>query len=175
MTLQGTPSERFSMPVGTPLRDGGIVATDRGLLTRTEYNRTPLAEEVLELIRSGSVTSQSFTGRIVRSDPQLGRGRQHRPAGGELPHVRRTELGLREYGTVVWPAYEGAEIFGVRMSTPGTWEPDQVDEALPPDAEAAAGEPPAPPEGDEHSARYHQHALYRLRSQELREKHGLAW
>ena len=30
-------------------------------------------------------------------------------------------------------------------------------------------------EGDEHSARYHQHALYRLRSQELRESKGLVW
>jgi HK97 family phage prohead protease len=176
MTLQGTPSERFSMPVGVPLRDGGIIATERGLLTRTEYNRTPLAEEVLELIRSGSVTSQSFTGRIVRSDPQLGRGQQHRPRNGELPQVRRTELGLREYSSVVWPAYEGAEIFGVRMSTPGAaaQEPDE-EEALPPDGEAAAGEPPALPESDEHSARYHQHALYRLRSRELRERIGLDW
>ena len=173
MTIHGTPSERFSMPVGTPVH---IEATSRGLLTRTEYNRTALAEEVLELIRSGAVSSQSFTGRIVRSDPQLGRGRQHRPVDGRLPVVRRTELGLKEYGGVVWPAYDNAEIFGVRMATPGTWEPaeqhDEHDYGTSPDGEAAPGEPL--PE-EEHSARFHQHALYRLRSQELREQAGLVW
>ena len=169
MTIQGTPSERFSMPIGVPV---DIRAEQRGLLTRTRYNDTPLAEEILENIRSGSITSQSFTGRIVRSDPQLRRGDRHRPdSAGNLRTVRRTELGLREYGPVLWPAYSGAEILGVRMSTPGTWEPDES-LALPPDGEAAAGEPPV---ADEHSARYHQHALYRLRSQELREKAGLTW
>jgi hypothetical protein len=162
------------MPVGTPLPDG-IRATERGLLTRTEYNKTPLAEEVLELIRSGGVTSQSFTGRIVRSDPQLGRGRTHRPGPDGLPTVRRMELGLREYSAVVWPAYEDAEILGVRMSTPGTWEPDEEITGTPPDDGAAAGEP-LTPDGGEHSARYDgQHDLYVLRSQKAREKAGLVW
>ena len=64
------------------------------------------------------------------------------------------------------------------MSTPGTWEPDeeqQDDEALPPDGEAAAGEPLARSDEDEHSARYHQHALFTLRSKEARERVGLVW
>jgi HK97 family phage prohead protease len=174
MTIQGTPSERFSMPIGVPV---DIRAEARGLLTRTRYNETPLAEEILENIRSGSITSQSFTGRIVRSDPQLRRGDRHRPdSTGSLRTVRRTELGLREYGPVLWPAYSGAEILGVRMSAPGTWAADDENpaEALPPDEEAAAGEPPAP-ESDEHSARYHQHALFRMNSEELRKKYGLVW
>jgi HK97 family phage prohead protease len=176
MTIQGTPSERFSMPIGVPV---DIRAEQRGLLTRTRYNETALAEEILENIRAGSITSQSFTGRIVRSDPQLRRGDRHRPdSAGNLRTVRRTELGLREYGPVLWPAYSGAEILGVRMSTPGALdadpEPDEHEEqALPPDGEAAAGEP-LTPEG-EHSARYHQNALYRLRSKELRERAGLVW
>lgn len=175
MTIQGTPSERFSMPIGTPVE---IRAEARGLLTRTRYSETPLADEVLESIRSGSITSQSFTGRIMRSDPQLRRGDRYRPAGGSLQTVRRTELGLREYGPVLWPAYSGAEILGVRMSTPGSWSPDPDDvldpEALPPDEGPAAGDPLAPEDG-EHSARYHQHALYALRSREQREKAGLVW
>ena len=68
-----------------------------------------------------------------------------------------------------------APMVEVTPGTLGAWEPDaeQV-EALPPDVEAAAGEPLAP-EGDEHSARYHQHALYRLRSAEQRERVGLVW
>jgi Caudovirus prohead serine protease len=174
MTIQGTPSERFSMPIGVPV---DIRAEQRGLLTRTRYNETALAEEILENIRAGSITSQSFTGRIVRSDPQLRRGDRHRPdSAGNLRPVRRTELGLREYGPVLWPAYSGAEILGVRMSTPGAYEgPDeQQDTGTPSDEEAAAGEPLTREDG-EHSARYHQHALYAMRSRELREKAGLVW
>ena len=175
MTIQGTASERFSMPIGVPV---DIRAEARGLLTRTRYSETPLADEVLENIRSGAITSQSFTGRIMRSDPQLRRGDRHRPdSTGALRTVRRTELGLREYGPVLWPAYSGAEILGVRMSTPGgDLDPDEeLDDApgTPPDDGPATGDPPAP-EG-EHSARYHQHALYVLRSEEQRKAAGLAW
>ena len=174
MTIQGTASERFSMPIGVPV---DIRAESRGLLTRTRYSETPLADEVLENIRNGSITSQSFTGRIMRSDPQLRRGETYRPRGGELVTVRRTELGLREYGPVLWPAYSGAEILGVRMSTPGgALDPDEHDDAdagTPPDDGPAAGDPPS--EEEEHSARYHQHALYVLRSKEQREKAGLVW
>jgi HK97 family phage prohead protease len=172
MTIQGSPSERFSMPIGVPVH---IQAEARGLLTRTRYSETPLADEVLENIRNGSITSQSFTGRIMRSDPQLRRGETYRPRGGELLTVRRTELGLREYGPVLWPAYSGAEILGVRMSTPGTLDPDEQEEdpaGTPPDDGPAAGDPPT---DGEHSARYHQHALYLLRSREAREKAGLVW
>ena len=172
MTNHGTPSERGSMPIGTPV---DIRAEARGLLTLTRYSETPFADEVLENIRNGAITAQSFTGRIVRSDPQLRRGDRHRPRDGQLPRVRRLELGFKEYGPTPFEAYSGAEIVGVRMSTPGTWEPDEHEEqALPPDGEAAAGEPP-PPDGGEHSARYHQHALYALRSREQREKAGLVW
>jgi HK97 family phage prohead protease len=173
MTVQGTPSERGSMPIGVPV---AIRAEARGLLTRTEYNSTPLAEEVLENIRSGAITSQSFTGRIIRSDPQLRRGDRHRPdSAGSLRTVRRMKLGLREYGPVLWPAYSGAEILGVRMSTPGgVPDPDDYAQALPPD-EGPASAAADPLASNEHSARYHQHALYRLRSQELRESKGLTW
>jgi HK97 family phage prohead protease len=174
MTLNGSPSERFSMPIGVPV---DIRAEARGLLTRTRYSETPLADEVLENIRSGAITSQSFTGRIMRSDPQLRAGDRHRPRAGSLTTVHRTELGLREYGPVLWPAYSGAEILGVRMSTPGgAPDPDEEpDDApgTPPDDGPATGDP-LTPEG-EHSARYHQHALYLLRSKEQREAAGLVW
>ena len=148
MTIHGTPSERGSMPIGTPV---DIRPEARGLLTLTRYSETPFADEVLENIRNGSITAQSFTGRIVRSDPELRRGDRHRPRDGQLPTVRRTELGLKEFGPTPFEAYTGAEILGVRMSTPGTWEPDendQHDEALPPDEEAAAGEPLTRTDGD---------------------------
>jgi phage head maturation protease len=176
MTIHGTPSERGSMPIATPV---DIRPEARGLLTMARYSDTPFADEVLENIRNGSITAQSFTGRIVRSDPQLRRGGKHYPRNGELPRVRRMELGLKEFGPTPFEAYSGAEIVGVRMSTPGTWEPDEEHEeqALPLDEEAAAGEPLTRTDGDEdeHSARYHQHALYVLRAREAREKAGLVW
>ena len=168
--MEGNPDARFQMPVAVPQ---SIEATPRGLLTRSRFVNTSLGEEVLELVKSGAVTAMSFTGRIIRSDPQLARHGRHRPdSSGRLTTVRRLELGLREFGPVLFPAYEGAEINSVRMFTPGTWEPDMDDAALPPDAGAAAGEPL--PER-EHSARYHQHALYVLKSKEARRQAGLDW
>lgn len=171
--MDGLPAERFMMPVAVPV---SVEATSRGLLTRSRFVSTPLGDEVLELVRSGAVTAMSFQGRIVRSTPQLGRYGRHRPdSSGRLVSVRRTELGLREFGPVLFPAYEGAEINGVRMFTPGTWEPDEeFDPGTSPDGEAAPGEPLAREDG-EHSARYHQHALYALRSKEAREAAGLVW
>src|SRR6202012_1868642 len=56
MTIQGTPSERFSVPIGGPVE---VRAEARGLLTRTRYSETPLADEILESVRAGSITSQS--------------------------------------------------------------------------------------------------------------------
>jgi HK97 family phage prohead protease len=172
--MEGAPAERFQMPVAVPV---SIEATPRGLLTRSRFVSTALGDEVLELVRSGAVTAMSFTGQIIRSDPHLSRGGRHRPdSAGRLTTVRRLELGLREFGPVLFPAYEGAEIAGVRMSTPGAWEPDEFDDAAPaPDEEAAPGSPLARSDGDVHEARYHQHALYALRSRELREKAGLVW
>jgi phage head maturation protease len=175
MTLHGTPAERFSLP---PAVCKHISAESRGVLTRSYYLDTPLGNELLEMWREGAISAQSFTGAIIRSTPELRRGEKHRPRDGQLTRVRRIELGLKEYGGTPFPAYTGAELVGVRMSPLGTWQAagddeQSEDEALPPDGEAAAGEPPAP-EG-EHSARHHQHALYALRSRELREKAGLVW
>jgi phage head maturation protease len=175
LTIHGTPAERFSLPVAVPKH---ISAESRGVLTRSYYLDTPLGNEVLEMWRSGAITSQSFAGAIIRSTPELRRGEKYRPHGGQLTRVRRLELGLREYGPTPFPAYTGAELVGVRMSPLGTFQAavhEEEEEALLPDAEAAAGEPLSRTEGDEHSARYHQHALYRLRSQELRESKGLDW
>jgi HK97 family phage prohead protease len=170
--LDGKPSDKYLAPIGVPV---DIRPESRGLLTRTRYARTPEAENILSLIEDGAITSQSFTGRIVRSSPELAPGDRYRPRHGQLQTVRRSELGLREYGPVLWPAYSGAEILGVRMTTPGVLEPDSDEVEALPQEEAAAGEPLERAESDEHSARYHQHALYRLRSAEIRERTGLDW
>ena len=146
MTIHGTPSERGSMPVGTP---EDIRVDGRGLLTVTRYNKTQQAEDVLEAIRSGSITAQSFTGRILQSVPSLSRSERRRggyaPVNGQLQTVRRMELGLVEYGPTPMPAYADAAIMGVRMLN--QFRPDE-DQAETPDesesevvAEVAATDP----------------------------------
>jgi HK97 family phage prohead protease len=114
-TIYGTPSERYSMPIGTPLE---VEADGRGLRTVTRYNKTPVADEVLESIRSGAITGQSFSGRFLRSDKPTPRGGFRPGKDGSLIEVTRTEIALREYGPTPFPAYETAVITGVRSVAP---------------------------------------------------------
>ncbi len=111
-TLMGTPSERHSMPIGKIL---DIKADNRGLWTEIQYNRTPLADEVLENIREGSIPGYSFSGNFRRSSPAVPSG-GFRPAfrSGELPRVRRLESTLKELGPTPLPYYEKAEVVGMR-------------------------------------------------------------
>lgn len=105
-TLYGTPSERFSMPLGTPEE---ITADGRGLLTVTRYNKTPLADEVLESISNGDIKGQSFSGRFIPGKNQRTRGRDGAP-----DTILRSEVALREYGPTPMPSYKEAAIVGVR-------------------------------------------------------------
>jgi phage head maturation protease len=175
MTIHGTPSEKFSTPCAVTEH---VSAEGRGMLTRARYLNTPLGDEVLELWKSGAISAQSFAGATIRSTPELRRGQKYHPRDGILPRVRRLELGLREFGGTPFPAYSGAEFVGVRMSPLGTYQAaghEEEEGALPQDAEAATGEPLTRDDSGEHSARYHQHQLYELRSAELRKAAGLDW
>jgi len=110
-TIYGTPSERFSMPIGKPIE---VRSDSRGLFTVTRYMDTALADEVLETILAGAITGQSFSGRFIASDVKTPRGGFKRGADGTLPNVTRTEIAMREYGPTPFPAYAAAEIMGVR-------------------------------------------------------------
>lgn len=105
-TIYGTPSERFSMPLGTPEE---IIADNRGLLTVTRYNKNPLADEVLESINNGDIKGQSFSGRFMPGKSQRTRGK-----GGQPDSIVRSEIALREYGPTPMPSYKEAAIVGVR-------------------------------------------------------------
>jgi phage head maturation protease len=112
MTLYGTPSERHSMPIGVTL---DMKADARGLWTLTRYNRSQVADEVLENIREGSIPGYSFSGNFRRSEPLIPRGgfrKNYRT--GALPHVRRTESTLGEYGPTPRPIYDEAAVVGMR-------------------------------------------------------------
>ncbi|MEU2340061.1 phage major capsid protein [Streptomyces sp. NPDC013172] len=113
-TLHGTPSERGSVPIGTPLE---VKPDGRGLLTVTRYNKTALADDVLESIRNGDITGQSFTGRFIKSDPR-GPYLPNRSTG-QRTLVTRQEIALIEYGPTPIPAYSDAAIVGVRAADTG--------------------------------------------------------
>jgi phage head maturation protease len=172
-TMEGVPAPEFQLPLGVPLE---VRAESRGLLTRTEYDDgDPFTDRVLSKIRSGAITSQSFVGGILRSDPELrGPGDKYRGRGGVLPLVRRMRLGLREYGPVLFASYSGAEILGVRMSVPGylgDGEPgfDPAGEYDPDDEGLGTGGTPevVTPRRD------HAHRLYQLQSEAALERAGI--
>lgn len=104
LTLWGTPSDRFSMPVGVPEE---IKPDGRGLLTRTRYAKTDLGEEVLELWRSGAIRGQSFRGAVYQSAPP-------RSGVNGRPVIERLQLGLREYGPTPNPANVDAGLVAIR-------------------------------------------------------------
>ena len=112
MTLHGTPSDLGSVPIGEPI---DVRADGKGLRTVSRFNKTPLAESVLEAIHAGNIKGYSFRGRIYQSTPNKVPPRP-RAAAGDLPTVTRTELGLTEYGPTPTPYYAGAGIVAVRSA-----------------------------------------------------------
>lgn len=106
--VSGREMPEYGVPLGNPLE---IKADGRGLLTRTRYNDTLLADSVLASIKNGDIKGQSFRGSVYRSTPDRVPKIKR---GGELPTVERMELGLSDYGPTPNPYYEGASIVAVR-------------------------------------------------------------
>ncbi len=114
MTIHGTPSERYSIPVAVPMdikTDGhGVRATDK-------YHRSQLCDEITEGLESGAIPGYSFSGHFRRSQPLIPRGGFRPDRAGNLPHVRRMESTLKEYGPTPFPIYEGAAVMGMRSDS----------------------------------------------------------
>lgn len=120
---QGKTGGLQQAPLGSPVE---IRADERGLLTVSRYNDGPLTEQVLAGIRNGDYRAQSFEGPIRRSDPSRPPGRSRT---GNLPTVRRLELGLRNYGPTATPYYPQAEITAVRSAAELVEDLSRLDEA----------------------------------------------
>ena len=145
-TTDGTPSERYSMPLGTPLE---VKVDGRGLFTVTRYSKTSLADEVLELIRDGAIRGQSWSGKFMP-----GQSKRTAPAKpGGLPTIERNEIKLREYGPTPFPASLDARVVGVRslaflteaqVNALQNLGPDQITRLV----ESATADTPDGPAGD---------------------------
>lgn len=171
-TMEGVPAPEYQLPLGVPIE---VKAEKRGLLTRTEYDVSdPFTDRILSKIRSGAITSQSFVGGIIRSTPELrGPGDRYRRRNGTLTTVRRMVLGLREYGPVLFPAYSGAEILGVRMRIPGSdtepvYGPGDEESGPGLDGDGTAGTAEVSP------SREHAHQLLTMRMKEMCKDAGIA-
>lgn len=112
--VDGKPEAMYGVPLGSPLE---IKADGRGLLTVTRYNKSPLADSILEAIKNDDIRAQSYRGTIFRSSPAKPRGGYRANPDGTLPEVTRLELGLSDYGPTPRPYYEGAAILAVRSAT----------------------------------------------------------
>ena len=112
MTLHGTPSDMGSVPIGVPVE--APRADAKGLVTVSRYNRSALADSVLESIRNGDITGQSFSGRWIASTPASPRGGYRAASDGALQLVTRTEIAMSEYGPTPIPAYDVPMVVGVR-------------------------------------------------------------
>lgn len=104
-TIQGTPSERYAMPLGVPLE---MKADSRGLLTVTRYSKTPLADEVLQLIKDGAIRGMSWSGAWMRSK----RAGTSRASGLQI--IERLEASLTEYGPTPFPMTTDARVVSWR-------------------------------------------------------------
>lgn len=112
LTMYGTPSDVWSAPVGITAE---LRTDERGLVSVWRADKTDRGDDVLEMIRNGTVRGQSFSGRFSESLPKKPRG-GYRPdaRSGELPLVTRMNVVLRELGPTPNPAYSTAAIIGVR-------------------------------------------------------------
>lgn len=111
LTLHGTPSSEFSIPLGVPT-DVAIDAV--GVRASIRVDGHPLGDAVLEGARSGSIPGMSYTGTFIKSTPEMPRGGYRATRSGELPLVTRLEVAMREFGPTPTPVYDAAAIVGVR-------------------------------------------------------------
>lgn len=101
--LTGKPNMLGAVPIASPRE---VRPDGKGLLTRSYYNDSDLADAVLAGWEGGQIKGQSFTGRVYNS--------RKRGQRGQLDHIERMELGLKEYGPTWAPAYDDAGLVAIR-------------------------------------------------------------
>jgi HK97 family phage prohead protease len=111
MTLYGTPSSEFSVPLGVPT---DVTIDSLGVRAAIRVDPTPLGDAIIEGARSGSIAGMSYTGTFLKSTTEMPRGGYRAARSGELPLVTRLEVAMREFGPTPIPTFDAAAIVGVR-------------------------------------------------------------
>lgn len=101
--LTGRPNGLLAVPIATP---SDVRPDGRGLLTVSRYNDGDVADAVLAAWEGGQIRGQSFSGRVHKT--------RDRGQRGDLKHIERMELSLREYGPTHSPAYDGDGLVMIR-------------------------------------------------------------
>jgi len=101
--LTGQPNMLGAVPIATPRE---IRPDGKGLITRSYYNDSELADAVLAGWEGGQIKGQSFTGRVYDS--------RKKGTRGQVDHIERMELGLKEFGPTFSPAYGDAGLVAIR-------------------------------------------------------------
>jgi HK97 family phage prohead protease len=107
-TFDGRTDGALMVPIGVPRM---LDQHDRGLYSETEYLDNPLAAAVLDGVKKGAIRGYSFTGTFMKSQRTAPASR------GGLPTINRSEVAMREYGPVLFPAYADAAIIGTRAQS----------------------------------------------------------
>lgn len=117
-TFDGRPDGNLMIPIGVPRE---IYPTERGLYSATEYLDNPLADATLDAIKKGAIRGYSYTGRFIKSM------RQSPATRGGLPSIHRSEIAMKEYGPVLYPAYSAASILGTRSTFLDELDPEDIE------------------------------------------------
>ncbi len=128
--LTGRPNILGAVPIATPT---SIKPDQRGLLTIARYNDGEVSDAVLAAWEGGQIRGQSFSGKVY-GDREIGER-------DGLPHVERTELGLKEFGPTHSPAYDGDGLVMMRADL------EELVRGMIPALINPAGTPGAPPAG----------------------------
>jgi HK97 family phage prohead protease len=104
-TIDGFPSGELSIPIGKPV---DIQPDDKGIFTAVQYLDNPLADSILNGIKSRAIQGMSYSGLMLKST------RRRAATRGGLPVITRHEVKLREFGPTALPSFDDAAIVGVR-------------------------------------------------------------
>lgn len=104
-TYDGRTDGALMIPIGVPKV---VQPHDAGLFSSTRYLDNPLADAALDGIKQGAIRGYSYQGTFMKSQRTAAASRS------ALPSIHRSEVAMRDYGPVLFPAHTGAAVLGTR-------------------------------------------------------------
>jgi HK97 family phage prohead protease len=160
-TYDGRTAGELMVPIGVPRE---IEQHQRGVFSATEYLENPLADAALDAVKKGAIRGYSYSGRFMKSV------RQRAAKRGELPTITRSEIAMREYGPVLFPAHADASILGTRaqrfIDELAQLDPEDLDSLRQMLGIATPLEPATPPTTPDGAGHAPTHRHLRIRARE---------